>query len=45
MVYVIAAGDKFELLATNDMEERTLATPAIADGEIFLRTESQLGRR
>ena len=42
VVYVFAAGDAFELLATNDMEDRTLATPAIADGEIFLRTESQL---
>ncbi len=42
VVYVVAAGDKFELLATNDMEERTLATPAIAAGDLFLRTETQL---
>ncbi len=42
VVYVVAAADEFQLLATNDMDERTLATPAIADGELFLRTETQL---
>jgi outer membrane protein assembly factor BamB len=42
MVYVFAAADKFEQLAANDMQERTLATPAIADGDLFIRTETQL---
>ena len=42
MVYVMAADDKFQSLATNDMHERILATPAIAGGDIFLRTETQL---
>ena len=41
-MYVFAAKDTFELLATNDMQERTLATPAIAGGQLFLRTETQL---
>jgi hypothetical protein len=39
---VVAADDTFRSLATNDMQERTLATPAIAEGDIFLRTETQL---
>jgi outer membrane protein assembly factor BamB len=42
MVYVMAASDNYQSLATNDMQERTLATPAIAAGDLFLRTESQL---
>lgn len=41
-VYVFAAADRFELLAQNDMQERVLATPAIAGGDLFLRTESRL---
>lgn len=41
-VFVLAAADTFELLATNDMDSRVLATPAIAGGELFLRTESHL---
>jgi outer membrane protein assembly factor BamB len=41
-VYVVAAEDQFQSLATNDMQERMLATPAIAGGDIFLRTETQL---
>jgi outer membrane protein assembly factor BamB len=42
IVYVIAASDHFEILAENPMEDRVLATPAIASGELFLRTESHL---
>jgi outer membrane protein assembly factor BamB len=34
--------DKFELLAANDLGERSNATPAIADGRIFLRTDQHL---
>jgi outer membrane protein assembly factor BamB len=41
-VYVFKAGDKAELAATNSLHELCLATPAIADNEIFLRTESRL---
>lgn len=33
---------KFELLAVNDLEEPSNATPAISDGEVFLRTDSHL---
>jgi outer membrane protein assembly factor BamB len=41
VVYVIAA-DQFKILAQNDMQGRVLATPAIAGGDLFLRTESYL---
>lgn len=39
---VLAAGAKFELLAKNDIGERVLASPAIADGQIFLRSHKHL---
>jgi outer membrane protein assembly factor BamB len=41
-VYVLKAGDKYELLATNSVGEVAMATPAIADGTIFYRTRSRL---
>ncbi len=41
-VYVVKAGPKFELLATNHMSEACLATPAISDGTIIIRTETSL---
>jgi len=41
-VYVIATGDKFELLAVNRFQERTTATPALASGEILIRTQGKL---
>ena len=37
-VFVVRAGPQFELLATNSMGEVILATPAISDGMIFIRT-------
>lgn len=39
---VIRAGDKFEVLAENDMDDYTLSSPAISDGRIFLRTAAHL---
>jgi outer membrane protein assembly factor BamB len=41
-VYVFAAADEFQLLAQNDLKERCLATPAIAGGEMFIRTAKHL---
>jgi outer membrane protein assembly factor BamB len=35
---VLKAGDKFEVLAKNDMGQYTLSSPAISDGHIYLRT-------
>ena len=39
---VVRAGPKFEILAQNDLEEYTLSSPAISDGQIFIRTEAFL---
>ena len=39
---VLAAGPEFRVLAENDMEEYTLSSLAIADGQIFLRTADHL---
>jgi outer membrane protein assembly factor BamB len=44
VVYVVSADKEFELLATNDLAERALASPAVTDGAIYLRTASQLWR-
>ena len=40
--FVVKAGKTYELLATNDLGERTLASPAVADGALFLRSETHL---
>ena len=41
-VRVVKAGPKFELLAINPVGETCLATPAISDGLLFVRTEHHL---
>jgi len=42
-VIVVKMGEKFEVLATNTMPGETfIATPAIAGGEIFLRSKARL---
>lgn len=40
--YVVKAGSKFELLATNEFKEATLSTPAISGGHLFIRTDRGL---
>ena len=45
---VFQAGPKFALLAENDLDDYTLSSPAISDGQIFIRAEKALyaiGRR
>jgi len=42
--YVMKAGPEFELLGTNALNEWTLATPAIANGSLIVRTVSNLYR-
>jgi outer membrane protein assembly factor BamB len=42
--HVIKAAKKFERVAKNDLEERTLASYAVADGALFIRTETHLYR-
>jgi hypothetical protein len=39
---VIQSGPKFSLLAENDLGDYTLSSPAISDGQIFVRTSSFL---
>jgi outer membrane protein assembly factor BamB len=41
---VIAPGEEFRVLATNSVEGSTLASMAVSDGSIFLRSESHLYR-
>ncbi|MCP4849994.1 MAG: PQQ-like beta-propeller repeat protein [Verrucomicrobiaceae bacterium] len=41
---VIRAGREFEVLATNDIGERSLASVAVDEGTIYLRTEKNLFR-
>ncbi len=42
--FVLQAGKTFKLLGRNEMGERTLASFAVADGALFLRTEGNLYR-
>ena len=42
--YVIKAGQEFEILHTNSLNEMTLATPAVVRGSVFIRTQSALYR-
>ena len=41
-VYVIRAGERYEVLAVNPMGEVLMATPAISEGRMFVRTERHL---
>jgi outer membrane protein assembly factor BamB len=38
VVTVVKAGEKFEVLSQNDMEENLTASPVISNGRIYLRT-------
>jgi len=40
--FVLRAGSAFELLHTNSIGERTLASPALVDGRWYFRTEGHL---
>jgi outer membrane protein assembly factor BamB len=41
-IYVVQAGAEFKLLAVNSMGETCMASPAISQGILFLRTRSHL---
>ncbi len=41
-VFVVRASDDFELLATNELGEIAMATPAMAPDEIYFRTQRHL---
>ena len=42
MVVVLDAGEQLKVLATNKLDGAILATPALADGNIYVRTENHL---
>ena len=42
VVVVLDAGEKFKVLATNKLDGTILATPALVDRNIYLRTENHL---
>ena len=41
-IYVIQAGPRFKVLATNTMGDICMATPAISEGTLFFRTRNHL---
>ena len=41
-MFVVSAGEKFQLLARNKLGEHSNSTPAVADGVMYLRTLTQL---
>jgi outer membrane protein assembly factor BamB len=41
-ITVLAAGDQFKVLARHDLGEQIMATPALADGKVFVRTNKHL---
>jgi outer membrane protein assembly factor BamB len=41
-VTVLKAGAQWEVLSTGDLHERVTATPAIADGRVYIRTDGML---
>jgi outer membrane protein assembly factor BamB len=41
-IFVLKAGPKYELLATNSIGEVCMATPAISEGMIFVRTQQHV---
>ena len=44
VVNVVAADKEYKLLASNKLGERSLASPAVADGALFVRTSNHLWR-
>jgi outer membrane protein assembly factor BamB len=42
VAHVVRAGAKFELVARNELGEKTYASPALSDGQIFLRSLQHL---
>jgi outer membrane protein assembly factor BamB len=41
-VHVLAASPKYEHLATNSLSDTIRATPAVANGALYVRTKSYL---
>ena len=41
---IVAATDEFKKLAENDLDGKLMASPAVADGDLILRTDTHLYR-
>jgi outer membrane protein assembly factor BamB len=41
-VWVVKASPKFEVVHKHDLEEEVYASPAVADGRLYVRTEGRL---
>ena len=41
-VTVLAAGDELRVLSTTDLGERIMATPALLEGTVYVRTSEHL---
>jgi outer membrane protein assembly factor BamB len=39
---VVKAGPVFEILGENDLGEYTLSSPAVSEGQLFIRTDKAL---
>jgi len=42
VTHVVRAGPKYELVARNELGEKTYASPALSQGQLFLRSFSHL---
>jgi len=42
VVVVLDAGEELKILARNNLDSAILATPALVDGKIYVRTENHL---
>jgi outer membrane protein assembly factor BamB len=42
LTFVLESGDAYKEIAKNDLDEMSLASPAIAGGAVYIRTESKL---
>jgi outer membrane protein assembly factor BamB len=42
VVVVLDAGEQLKILATNKLDGAIMATPALVDGSIYVRTENHL---
>ena len=42
--YVVEAGEEFKILGVNELDEMSMASPAVADSSVLIRTFSQLYR-
>ena len=42
VTHVVRPGEKFDLVARNELGERTFASPAVSEGRLFIRGERHL---